>query len=443
MEDPFGDSASRTSRSTPTARSSRTNQITPQQLSQATPQERAELTRRAGQPSRNSTNSIDAPKTTSGSNQVSKSTGINPGEEQSNADLAQAEQTKEDQQAAQVQGFISNFALLVIKWDELSDKEKAQSVVNLAASSTTDEETSQGVADLGSLIIQIDETVDNWDQLNDKQKANAAIQIYASADRSDPDRANIATASNLATNWDELSDSQRAVGSAKLLGDFVISSASQEQGFGSVTPLSTIDDLLTTFGGKSFTEMYGDAFGSSKDRDQKIRDAIRDFSTENLNGLLSVSDGSTGVKKGDHQIQLSDGSYYDIGVDGGAKIDNFGANVDGKDQRNAFDIDWSDPRTEQAVGALNPIAAMFYGKSAPRFMGPLLNAAMSNNNSLSETVSNIKTFAQNAGLTYEIGLNLLQTQVDAGIITQDIYQAYVGGWQGVMLGTGFQEDVVI
>jgi hypothetical protein len=85
--------------------------------------------------------------------------------------------------------------------------------------------------------------------------------------------------------------------------------------------------------------------GTGKDKRQLIRDKVR----ENLVKSNVVSDQ-------DYLLKFSDGSSFDIGKDGGARL----RNEEGKD-RQYSDVDFKDPRASNTVAALNPLAAIITG----------------------------------------------------------------------------------
>lgn len=190
----------------------------------------------------------------------------------------------------------------------------------------------------------------------------------------------------------------------------------------------------------------GDMFnigGSGKSEAQQKRDAMRDQG-ENLGVFVKPDDDTAearGLNPSHHYAQLADGSYYDVGKDGGAKIKNYGENIDGKDERNTFDIDWSDPRAPESVAQLNPLAYMMFGENYQNMMGHLWNAGTSNNRSLSETKQNFQYMANNAGIDYQTGLKVLKQQKDK--LGSDTYLAMVDGWNKLMLSKGVSQDIVI
>ena len=135
------------------------------------------------------------------------------------------------------------------------------------------------------------------------------------------------------------------------------------------------------------------SFGSGKGSGQKIRDRWR----ENLTGA-EVIDGS-------HHVTLADGSKYDIGKDGGHKLQNVGQNIDGSTERSTFDVDFSNPIAVSSIPSshvfsiatgINPTEG-FDGFSKIAAQG--LNAATSNANSPAEVKANYKSMLEANGQT--------------------------------------------
>lgn len=194
---------------------------------------------------------------------------------------------------------------------------------------------------------------------------------------------------------------------------------------------------LATLTPYSVAALGNHIFGSGKSKKQQWRDKLRDFGEEI--GLFTKNNKGDGS----HLVQLADGSYYDIGKDGKNRIENYGQNVNGETDRFTYDIDWSDPRTGEVIGYLNPLAFMIYGESSGQMIGHLANAAISNNNSLSDSKDNIKHFAESAGIDYDKGVAILQQQQANGTITQQDYLIFLNGWNELMLTEGVTNDIVI
>lgn len=113
----------------------------------------------------------------------------------------------------------------------------------------------------------------------------------------------------------------------------------------------------------------GGVFGSSKDKDQVQRDAYRSGLKES--GLLDDN----------YQYTLADGSQYDMGKDGGFMLDNFGTNIDGRNQRHSYDIDFSREGAGNQATSLSALATALGAndaKSRSDMAGMFWNAANSN-----------------------------------------------------------------
>lgn len=186
-------------------------------------------------------------------------------------------------------------------------------------------------------------------------------------------------------------------------------------------------------------------FGSGKSEQQQERDSLRSLGTDV--GAFFQADSSkqehAGLEDGHIYTRLASGQAYDIGKDGGAKLKNYGMNVDKKGERNTYDIDWSDPRASESVGLLNPVAFMLFGKNADKMIGHMWNGATSDNRSLSETKQNIKQYTENAGLDYHTGVQILKQYKQQGHIDQATYLAMTNGWNDLMLTEGVRNEVVI
>lgn len=125
------------------------------------------------------------------------------------------------------------------------------------------------------------------------------------------------------------------------------------------------------------------AFGTGKDKDQFGRDQIRKGLKKN--GLVDDKYG----------ITLADGSTFNIGLDGKAKLQN----MDGQTERNTYDVDFSNPLAGKAVSLLQPMADQFLGEKATQkaktdFIGLMSNAALSNAQDEATLQANINSMFQ-------------------------------------------------
>lgn len=99
------------------------------------------------------------------------------------------------------------------------------------------------------------------------------------------------------------------------------------------------------------------SFGAGKHEDQLRRDAARDHFAD-IGAALVGEDGH-------HQVQLTDGSTFDIGRDGGEPFYNVGYGtqgyVDGTEQAPGDVTQYIDANYGQTVGALDPLIAYHTG----------------------------------------------------------------------------------
>lgn len=122
---------------------------------------------------------------------------------------------------------------------------------------------------------------------------------------------------------------------------------------------------------------------SGKSNDQAMRDDFR--------GLLKEQ----GIADENYGVKLADGSTFNIGLDGKTKYQNVGKNVDGKTERNAWDVDYSNNLANFAVGKIDPLIRGVYGTDGKRkveqYTGMLVNAALSNAKNENDVLANIKS----------------------------------------------------
>lgn len=211
----------------------------------------------------------------------------------------------------------------------------------------------------------------------------------------------------------------------------------QTQGFANLAqgkPVSLAQHaamFFVTGGLENVIDPIKDIFGSGKSEDQQRRDGLRTLGQD-----FNVIDQ-------DYNMELADGSKFDVGIDGDHKWQNYGTNVDGGTERNTFDVDWSDPRAGETVGLLNPLAFMLYGQNSGKFMGHMWNAVTSNNRSLSETKDNIRHQADQAGIDLETGRTILRQYKDKGDLNESDYLAFLNGWNDLMLTEGVRNEITI
>lgn len=145
----------------------------------------------------------------------------------------------------------------------------------------------------------------------------------------------------------------------------------------------------------------GSEFGSNKDKDQMARDAVRKSMIEQK------------IIGNDYSFTLADGSRYDIGRDGAFKIKNKGQNIDGKTERQAFDVDFSNPLAAETTAeamALGMILTGGHKKLSDDFTGYITNAALSNATDQGTAVKNLQAITKQmmgAGLTQDSAKSIL------------------------------------
>jgi hypothetical protein len=161
--------------------------------------------------------------------------------------------------------------------------------------------------------------------------------------------------------------------------------------------------------------LVGGLFGcitSGKHKDQKVRDSVRDMLVQG------------GVLNSDYQLQLSDGSFYDMGKDGGPR-EEFGG-------RRPYEVDHSNPLAQYAIGWMDPIIALLApGETKVRndFVGYFANAILSNAKDLNDVRRNVDFFLGRFGLSNELLANGIAQLAGAGAIDGRTAQVWMGGIQ--------------
>lgn len=165
----------------------------------------------------------------------------------------------------------------------------------------------------------------------------------------------------------------KAVGQSALGG--LQAGAAIGAGAGSIIPgVGTgIGAIVGAYYGAQFGALIGLTSGK-KNTGQLMRDSWRSGMKEG--GIINEDYGAT----------LADGTTYDIGKDGGHKLQNTGVNIDGKTERNTFDVDWSNQVAVDSIPeahifalatGLDPTGAKDFDLFH-RAVGQSLNAATSN-----------------------------------------------------------------
>jgi hypothetical protein len=175
------------------------------------------------------------------------------------------------------------------------------------------------------------------------------------------------------------------------------------------TPLGTV--IGGVLGG-----VVGGVFGcikSGKHKDQKARDAVRDHFKD------------IGMIDENHCLELSDGSRYNIGFDGGHRY----RNLDGG-KRAPYQVDSSNPLLHETVGWVQPLAALLTGgdeKLRTDFAGYFTNAALSNAETHDTARLNVLSIFDKMALRPEDALSGLVAIYQQGRITKAELIAYTNG----------------
>lgn len=193
----------------------------------------------------------------------------------------------------------------------------------------------------------------------------------------------------------------------------------------------------------------GAEFGSSKDKDQMGRDAVR----KKFGELKFVDD--------QFNVSLADGTKFNIGVDGKARPE-YGIDPNTGKAMHAFDLNHSDPLVKQLVPMVNPLVNVLTGgnaKLASDFTGYLVRAAMSNSGGdFKKAMANVQGFYQQLNadpkaLSASIDSMLGEKKIDAqtaAIWKNDINKATAGmnwgsqgaGSQIIIGGGGFKSTPI-
>jgi hypothetical protein len=148
---------------------------------------------------------------------------------------------------------------------------------------------------------------------------------------------------------------------------------------------------------------------------------------------------AAGVLDSSFGLRLADGTSYDIGVDGGAKLTNTDGTV-----RNAYDVDFSHPLAAAVVGMANPLALLVTVERFPNrhsdITGYFVNAALSNATSIEDARANMAQIVGSFGLTPEILLGSIEEIYRSGRISEGDAVAYTHGIAS-LLSPGTSRDL--
>jgi hypothetical protein len=161
--------------------------------------------------------------------------------------------------------------------------------------------------------------------------------------------------------------------------------------------------------------LVGGLFGcitAGKHKDQRVRDSVRDLLVQG------------GIINSDFQLQLADGSLYDMGKDGGPRAELGG--------RRPYEIDYSHPLAQYAIAWMDPIIALLAQgntKIQTDFVGYFTNAILSNAKDLNDVRANVGLFLSKFGLTNDQLANAITQMANAGMIDQNTARGWIGGIQ--------------
>jgi hypothetical protein len=149
---------------------------------------------------------------------------------------------------------------------------------------------------------------------------------------------------------------------------------------------------------------------SGKHRDQKVRDVVRDMLVQ------------SNILNSHFQLPLADGSLYDMGKDGGPRMELGGLRP--------YEIDFNNPLVHYAVAWINPLIELLSQgdeKVHADFVGYFANAAISNAKTLEDVRRNVDSFMARFGLTNQNLAQSVASLAQAGQIDRQTAQAYIQG----------------
>jgi hypothetical protein len=152
---------------------------------------------------------------------------------------------------------------------------------------------------------------------------------------------------------------------------------------------------LRLFGKRSVGKMMT----TGKSDAQLMRDDFR--------GVLK----ETGVADKNYHVTLADGSKFNIGLDGKTRYKNVGENIDGKTERQAWDMDHSNPLALFATSQIDPMIRNIYGPEAEKagikpeqYTGMFVNAVTSNAKSEQDVKNNIAAMLGKSIFAKQVGM---------------------------------------
>jgi hypothetical protein len=158
--------------------------------------------------------------------------------------------------------------------------------------------------------------------------------------------------------------------------------------------------------------LAGKLTASGKSKDQMKRDMVRKQLRE------------MGALDEQWSIGLADGSRFDYGKDGGARL----ANYDGKGERSYKDVDFNNPFANRAVAMTNPLGYLMGGKDtklSTEMVGYHTNAVTSNAKDEKQVEENARSLYNQFGFkTREDAIAGLDQLKADGAINEDLYAAF-------------------
>lgn len=273
----------------------------------------------------------------------------------------------------------------------------------------------------------------NWDKLTPAQKAQAGIQ----------------TVGSLGAMGAALSGVGGPVGAAIIFGASALSNAAgvlAGQGIHDLNSFTTVGAPIQAQAANSINSILGNRFNtqdvnhaalfaeptgigsfiaaadmmfgldldftSGKSKTQQFRDSLRSH-LQKINFIGK-----------DYTKRLFDGSVFDFGKDGGARLKNIGKNIDGKTDRQYSDVDFSNPNAPQLAAWGDVLGVLgFRSPQGRKFTGYFVNAATNQDpENLDMAKSNMKGMAADMGLDYGKSIKILDAL--KGELKQGEYEAF-------------------
>ena len=125
---------------------------------------------------------------------------------------------------------------------------------------------------------------------------------------------------------------------------------------------------------------------------------------DDFRGLLK----QTGVADKNYHVTLADGSKFNIGLDGKTRYKNVGENIDGKTERQTWDVDFSNPLAKFATDKIDPMIRNIYAEAGSavkpeQYTGMLVNAVTSNAKSEKDVLNNINAILGQSDFVKQAG----------------------------------------